>query len=53
MCKTRIQQDFIAKKKQEQNNDKKTYTKLMLNKLKVIMNLHSSIPIGHLVLKRF
>jgi hypothetical protein len=38
MCKTKIQQDFIAKKK-EQNYDKKTYPKLMLNKLKVMGNL--------------
>ncbi len=38
MCKTKIQQDFVVKNKTgiEQSCDKKTYPKLMLNKLKVI-----------------
>ncbi len=38
MCEIRIQQDFIIKKniKIEQSYDKKTYPKLMLNKLKVM-----------------
>jgi hypothetical protein len=38
MCKTRIQQDFITRKKQKtkQGYDKKMYPKLVLNKLKVM-----------------
>jgi hypothetical protein len=38
MCEIRIQQDFIAKKKKKQGYDKKTYPRLMLNKLKVMGN---------------
>ncbi len=40
MCEMRIQQDFITRKKQKtkQGYDKKTYSKLVLNKLKVMGN---------------
>ncbi len=41
MCETRNQQDFIARMKQKQNKvvtKKKTYQKLVLNKLKVMGN---------------
>jgi hypothetical protein len=35
---TKIHQGFIAKKKKKQGYDKKTYPKLVLNKLKVVGN---------------
>jgi hypothetical protein len=39
MCEIRIQQDFIAKKKKTNKvMTKKTYPRLMLNKLKVMGN---------------
>jgi len=40
MCKTIIQQDLIARNKKikKQGYDKKTYPKLVLNKLKVMGN---------------
>ncbi len=43
MCETKIQQDFIAKKKKKKSKTKQgyakiTYLKLMLNKLKAMGN---------------
>jgi hypothetical protein len=50
--KQQSNQILLQRRNQKQNNDKKMYAKLMLNKLKIIENF-IFIYIGHLAWKRF